>query len=67
MQPLQLSLFPTPGKKLDKENSLTDTEANFNPKDYENFQNFLDDSINQFMYEEEELDCMAATFFEEKE
>lgn len=41
---------------------------NFEPKSYSTTQDWLDDSINQFLYEENEFDLMVATFpKEEKE
>lgn len=42
-----------------------DTEVNFNREDYDTQEDWLDDSINQFFYEEGEYSCMVATFFED--
>ncbi|PSF33639.1 hypothetical protein C7H19_19840 [Aphanothece hegewaldii CCALA 016] len=43
----------------------TDTEINFNPKDYPTTQDWLDDSINQFFYEEGEYELIVPTFPDE--
>lgn len=42
-----------------------DTITNFDPKSYSTTQDWLDDSINQFLYEEDEFTLMVATFLEE--
>ena len=42
-----------------------DTEVNFNPKDYSSQEEWLDDSINQFFYEEGAYDLIVPTFPDE--